>query len=322
MLGIANIAAGQPGMTARLTVQYRRPTPLFHDLRFRAWVERVEGRRIMSRGEVWADDVLTAEAEGIFVQPRPELAAQYFGGIGLRELGFGRLTVGRREHRSNRTERVPELSVPRAAGVGHVPEVRGRDPIGGTGASAARQDEPESVPALERDREADPAPVRPAPRRALDRRSALLGAAVMLLVALVGFVWIATRDDGDSSDTNDAVAAVRDAEQTANESPLFEAQTAATVMYADRGSYLDVTPEALQRAQASIAWVTGDANPAIGEVSVRPVDAESMVLSTTLPSGACQAMLLAPSGVSQIPAYAPCAAANVQPPGQSGHADG
>ncbi len=144
----------------------------------------------------------------------------------------------------------------------------------------------------------------------------------MLLVALVGFVWIATRDDGDSSDTNDAVAAVRDAEQTASESPLFEAQTAATVMYADRGSYLDVTPEALQRAQASIAWVTADANPAIGEVSVRPVDAESMVLSTTLPSGACQAMLLAPAGVSQIPAYAPCAAANVQPPGQSGHADG
>ncbi len=87
MLGIANIAAGQPGMTARLTVQYRRPTPLFQDLRFRAWVDRVEGRRIMSRGEVWADDVLTAEAEGIFVQPRPELAAQYFGGSGFGSSG-------------------------------------------------------------------------------------------------------------------------------------------------------------------------------------------------------------------------------------------
>ena len=74
-------------MTARLTVHYRRPTPLFQDLRFRAWVERVEGRRVMSRGEVWADDVLTAEAEGIFVQPRPELAAQYFGGSGFGSSG-------------------------------------------------------------------------------------------------------------------------------------------------------------------------------------------------------------------------------------------
>ena len=79
MLGIANIASGHPGMTARLTVQYRRPTPLFHELRIRAWVDRVEGRRIMSRAEMYDGDVLTAEADGIFVQPRPELAEQYFG---------------------------------------------------------------------------------------------------------------------------------------------------------------------------------------------------------------------------------------------------
>src|SRR5436190_4073731 len=53
MLGIANIASGHPGMTARLTVQYRRPTPLFRELRFRAWVDHVEGRRIVSRAEVY-----------------------------------------------------------------------------------------------------------------------------------------------------------------------------------------------------------------------------------------------------------------------------
>jgi acyl-coenzyme A thioesterase PaaI-like protein len=79
MLGIANIASGHPGMTARLTVHYRRPTPLFRDLQFRAWVDRVEGRRIMSRAEVWDGDSMTAEADGIFVQPRPELAEKYFG---------------------------------------------------------------------------------------------------------------------------------------------------------------------------------------------------------------------------------------------------
>jgi acyl-coenzyme A thioesterase PaaI-like protein len=79
VLGIANIAAGHPGMTARLTIQYRRPTPLFRELRFHAWLDRVEGRRIMSRAEVYDGDTLTAEAEGLFVQPRPELAEQYFG---------------------------------------------------------------------------------------------------------------------------------------------------------------------------------------------------------------------------------------------------
>jgi acyl-coenzyme A thioesterase PaaI-like protein len=79
ILGIANIEAGQPGMTARLTVHYRRPTPLFRDLLIRGWVDRIEGRRIMSRAEVFDGETLTAEADGLFVQPRPELAEQYFG---------------------------------------------------------------------------------------------------------------------------------------------------------------------------------------------------------------------------------------------------
>jgi acyl-coenzyme A thioesterase PaaI-like protein len=79
VLGIANIVAGHPGMTARLTVHYRRPTPLFNELVVRAWVDRVEGRRIMSRAEMYHGDTLTAEAEGLFVQPRPELAEKYFG---------------------------------------------------------------------------------------------------------------------------------------------------------------------------------------------------------------------------------------------------
>ena len=79
MLGIANIAAEHPGMTARLTVHYRRPTPLFRELRIRAWVDRVDGRRIMSRAVIWDGETVTAEADGIFVQPRPALAEQYFG---------------------------------------------------------------------------------------------------------------------------------------------------------------------------------------------------------------------------------------------------
>jgi acyl-coenzyme A thioesterase PaaI-like protein len=79
MLGIANIASGNPGMTARLTVHYRRPTPLFRELRFLARVERVEGRRVMSRAQCFAGDTVTAEADGVFVQPRPELAEEYFG---------------------------------------------------------------------------------------------------------------------------------------------------------------------------------------------------------------------------------------------------
>ena len=79
ILGVVNIASGQPGMTGRLTVHYRRPTPLFRELRVRAWVDRVEGRRVMSRAELYDGDTLTAESDGVFIQPRPELAEKYFG---------------------------------------------------------------------------------------------------------------------------------------------------------------------------------------------------------------------------------------------------
>jgi acyl-coenzyme A thioesterase PaaI-like protein len=79
MLGMANIASGHPGMTGTLKVRYRRPTPLYREVRFEAWVDRVEGRRIMTRGTLSCDDDLCAECDGVFVQPRPELAAIYFG---------------------------------------------------------------------------------------------------------------------------------------------------------------------------------------------------------------------------------------------------
>ena len=54
-------------MTGRLIVHYRSPTPLDRELRFEAWVERVDGRKIITRGELFAGDLLCAEAEGLFV---------------------------------------------------------------------------------------------------------------------------------------------------------------------------------------------------------------------------------------------------------------
>ena len=58
---------GQPGMTGTLTIRYRKPTPLDTDLRFEATVQRVEGRKIFAEGRLYAGDVLTAEAEGVFI---------------------------------------------------------------------------------------------------------------------------------------------------------------------------------------------------------------------------------------------------------------
>src|SRR5262245_47258223 len=79
VLGMANIASGHPGMTGRLSVRYRRPTPLHRPVAFEAWTEEVDGRRIVTRGTLSVDGVVTAEAEGLFVIIDLEKALDYFG---------------------------------------------------------------------------------------------------------------------------------------------------------------------------------------------------------------------------------------------------
>lgn len=74
-----------PVVTARLSVRYRKATPLDVDLRFEAVVARHSGRRIIARARCLApgDDgpVVTAEAEALFVAvpPRPAEEARADG---------------------------------------------------------------------------------------------------------------------------------------------------------------------------------------------------------------------------------------------------
>jgi acyl-coenzyme A thioesterase PaaI-like protein len=67
VLGAAQSLGGRPGMTGRLTVHYRSPTPLKTALHFEGRVDRVEGRKTFTVGTVHAGDRLCAEAEGLFI---------------------------------------------------------------------------------------------------------------------------------------------------------------------------------------------------------------------------------------------------------------
>lgn len=69
LLGEAAGAGGRPGMTASLTLTYRRATPL-GDLRGEAWIERSEGIKTWARGHLSDADGITVEAEGLFILPR------------------------------------------------------------------------------------------------------------------------------------------------------------------------------------------------------------------------------------------------------------
>jgi acyl-coenzyme A thioesterase PaaI-like protein len=70
VLALANTVNGSPGPTGRLTVHFRRPTPLDTPLRFEAWTERADERKVLARGRCLADGELCTEAEGPFVRIR------------------------------------------------------------------------------------------------------------------------------------------------------------------------------------------------------------------------------------------------------------
>ena len=68
-LGFAQLA---PGFTAYLHVNYRRPTPLNTRLDITAWVDSVDGRKRLVKGECRLDGELLSDAEGLFIAPRDE----------------------------------------------------------------------------------------------------------------------------------------------------------------------------------------------------------------------------------------------------------
>ena len=78
LLGLTNAHLGRPGMTGTLSVKYRRPTPLHREVRLESWIEQIEGRRVIARVELRDGETLCAEAEGLFVALRPEVAEAYF----------------------------------------------------------------------------------------------------------------------------------------------------------------------------------------------------------------------------------------------------
>jgi acyl-coenzyme A thioesterase PaaI-like protein len=68
LLGCANLANEVGGMTGTLRVKYLSPTPIGEELRLEGWVERIDGRKVFTRGTIHHRDTLTAEADGVFIQ--------------------------------------------------------------------------------------------------------------------------------------------------------------------------------------------------------------------------------------------------------------
>lgn len=70
-VGEATARAGAVAMTAKLDVDYRRPTPLHTPLRISGRVDAQQGRKLIVSGRIEANGKVTAEASGIMVRVWP-----------------------------------------------------------------------------------------------------------------------------------------------------------------------------------------------------------------------------------------------------------
>jgi acyl-coenzyme A thioesterase PaaI-like protein len=73
VLGMTQSWGGPPGMTGKLEITYRSPTPLHRPLRFEGRIQRVEGRKLHTSATLHEADTLCAEAYGLFISVKPEV---------------------------------------------------------------------------------------------------------------------------------------------------------------------------------------------------------------------------------------------------------
>jgi len=89
VLGMAQSLTGRPGMTGKLSISYRAPTPLNTPIHFVGWVEKVEGRKIFTKGTAHNGDTLCAESEGLFLSMPAELMERLKKGRDLKNSTAG-----------------------------------------------------------------------------------------------------------------------------------------------------------------------------------------------------------------------------------------
>jgi hypothetical protein len=148
----------------------------------------------------------------------------------------------------------------------------------------------------------------------LDPRFVVIGAAAV--VAVLGIWYALLRDPGSNAELGpplvdvptDAVEGARDA---AAGLELQTAMATASNLALQTGSYATLTVESLSAAEPGITFVAADQPAGPGEVSVRPIDAQSIVLATSTPDGSCRAIYQSPPGAVDLIPPGPCSADSV-----------
>ncbi|MGI9667341.1 MAG: PaaI family thioesterase [Acidimicrobiia bacterium] len=81
ILGYVPVAFGAPGVTATLETNFRLPVPLGVHVTGRAWLSRVEGRKMWAEGVIEADGDVLVESSAMFVAIDPSHYQDVIAGL-------------------------------------------------------------------------------------------------------------------------------------------------------------------------------------------------------------------------------------------------
>lgn len=70
LLGSTTLAHGDGGFTGTLSIRYINRVPLDTEIELHGWVDRTEGRKTFTIGEMRLGETVLARAEGIFIRPK------------------------------------------------------------------------------------------------------------------------------------------------------------------------------------------------------------------------------------------------------------
>lgn len=82
ILAMAALVRDLGGPTATLTIDYKKPTPLHVDLEYRAWTTEVDGRKVRTRGECYANGEIVSTATAMFILISGTKAAERYDSAG------------------------------------------------------------------------------------------------------------------------------------------------------------------------------------------------------------------------------------------------
>lgn len=67
LMAIAGMATDKGGPTAYLNINYHKPTPLFEELEFQAWISVDKGNKIIVKGQCLVKGEVVTSAEALFI---------------------------------------------------------------------------------------------------------------------------------------------------------------------------------------------------------------------------------------------------------------